>query len=118
MRKFLGFVAAGAVATSANYLVFLLLVGSGVNVIFSAAFGYMLGISISYFINLRAVFKESTRSSFIRYASIYCVGMLVQLSLLTWLLSLAIDPRLANALAIASALMFNFSLIRKFAFIP
>ena len=117
MRKFFGFVIAGGVATLANYLVFLLLIGCGVNVTLSAALGYSFGISISYFINLRAVFTESTRASFVRYASIYFMGMLVQLSLLTWFLSLAIDPRLANALAITLALLVNFSLIRKFAFI-
>ena len=115
---FLGFVLAGGVATVVNYAVFLGLLSLGTNYLISSALGYASGILISYGINKAWVFRESEsrKSQFGRYFVAYMLALGAQLVLLWALVSLGLQPEIANALAIVVVVILNFFVIRKFVF--
>jgi putative flippase GtrA len=117
-RKFAGFALAGGAATILNYSVFLVLLNLSVDVLLASAAGYISGILLSYLINVRFVFRETTVSlgGVLRYTVIYLLALPLQLGLLSLLLSQGVPAEIANALAIVVVLVVNFLVIRRFVF--
>ena len=78
--------------------------------------GFMSGIAISYKLNRRFTFRESSNPSFARYFVAYILALVAQLALLNLLIVAGITPIYANAFAIATIVFLNFFLVRKIAF--
>ncbi len=118
LAQFMGFAVAGGVATVVNYTLFLLLYSAGISYLLASAVGYVSGIAISFFINLRLVFRpeERSRGIFARYAVAYLLALFVQLGLLELLVRVGLIPELANAVAIVVVLVGNFFVIRRWVF--
>ena len=118
IKRFIGFFLAGGAATILNYTIFLLLLGSGVNVLLASGVGYSSGIAVSYIINVQKNFKESkfSISGLARYSAVYLIALPIQIALLAILMELGMIPEIANAVAILITLILNFFVIRKFVF--
>ena len=115
-KRLFGFIAAGGAATLVNYGFFLFLLSTSVHHTPAASFGYVSGIAVSYLINRFVVFRESKKSSFVRYSIAYLGALVIQLLLLNALVSFGIGAEVANAIAIAIVVVVNFFVVRKFAF--
>ena len=116
--RFLGFVAAGGSATIINYALFAVLYWAGLNYLVASAIGYVSGIAVSFTINKRLVFTDSTTQprQFLRYTAIYLVALLAQLGLLEAGVRLGLDPLIANAIALVIVVVVNFFVIRRYVF--
>ena len=73
------FIIAGSLSTLVNFLFYFLLYKFTLNLIFSASFGYLIGLLNSYILGKTWVFKKNLEYSFkeiIRFLSIYFFGWL------------------------------------------
>lgn len=117
---FIGFVAAGGIATIVNYSLFLVMYFQGLNYMVASAIGYMSGIALSFVINRKLVFRSrgKTAHESLRYALAYGVALGAQLALLEIFVRLGLDPVLGNAAALVLVVFVNFFVIRRFVFSP
>ena len=116
LKKFIGFALAGGSATAVNFSIFLALLSQGVHVIGASAIGYVSGIAISFALNNSFVFKSEKKVSMFRYFGIYVVALFCQLSLLSLLVELKLEPWVANAISVSAVLVANFFVMRRFVF--
>lgn len=119
-RTFIGFVAAGGVATVLNYSIFAGLYWAGVGYLLASGIGYVTGIAISFAINRTLVFRSSgqKRQELPRYVAAYLGALVVQLLLLEGFVRAGVDPLIANAVALVIVVVLNFFVIRRVVFRP
>jgi putative flippase GtrA len=116
LKRLAGFVFAGGVATAFNYSIFLVLLSLGWNPSLASAVGYVSGIGVSYSINKKFVFITAKKVSFLRYSLAYCFALVCQIGLLNYLISVSVDVRLSNLMAIVAIVFLNFLVMNKLVF--
>lgn len=116
--QFVGFVAAGGLATLANYGLFILLLRLEVNYLLAASLGYLSGVFISFILNRLLVYrsKQPLASELGRYFLAYFVALAAHLGALQLLVTIGLTPELGNALAVGVVVFLNFFLVRRFVF--
>jgi putative flippase GtrA len=116
--RFLGFVGAGGVATSLNYLLFLALLTQQVPYLWAAGIGYLSGIVVSFLLNRFVVFasKERAPGEILRYLAAYLMAFVAQLMLLEALVRADVRATVANAAAIGFVVIINFFVVRRLVF--
>jgi len=116
MKRLFGFMLAGGVATIFNYSTFLFLFNLGWNPSLASALGYISGIGISYYINNKFVFSGSPTASFFKYAVVYLFALGLQMVILNSLLFVAVEARVANAIAILVVVIINYFIMKRIVF--
>lgn len=118
VRRFVGFVLAGGVATLLNFGIFLVLYSLGLHYLLASMIGYVSGIAVSYAINVLAVFKDrrSAGSAVVRYVLAYLVALGLQMALLEIFVRLGASPTVSNGTAIVVVVVLNFFAIRRWVF--
>ena len=116
--QFVGFVAAGGIATLANYGLFLAFLRLGLNYLAAASAGYLSGIAISFLINRFLVYRsrQPLTSELARYFLSYILALVAQLAVLQVLVWGRVAPEIANAFAIVLVVIVNFFVVRRFVF--
>lgn len=117
MQSFIGFSIAGLTATICNYSIFLVLMSLNVHYLLSGCLGYISGIGVSYFINVKFFFKKSSgyKVSGMKYFIFYLLSI-INYTVVFYFISNFMDSKLANILAIIIAFIMNFALMKKFVF--
>jgi putative flippase GtrA len=107
------FLVVGILSTILNYLVFLILLKSGINYLVSSSIGFMSGVIFGYFLNKRwtyGVSGSSTPRLITAYLSVYLISMLCGLTTIHFLVAgFHVDPAWANIASIFITTAINFS---------
>lgn len=117
-RAFTGFIVAGGIATALNFTVFLALYWVGFSYLLAATFGYVSGITVSFVINRKLVFRSRApvKVEALRYVVAYGVALGAQLGLLEVFVWFGLDPIYANSIALLLVVILNFFVIRRLVF--
>ena len=106
------FAIVGAIATAAHYAILIALVEIGhVEPVVATTFGYGVGIVVSYTLNRRFTFGETTApvaSSFAKFALLYGVGAVLNGAIMGGLIGLGAPYLLAQVVATGIVLFWNF----------
>lgn len=106
------FAVVGAVATAAHYAILIALVEIGhVNPVLATTCGYVIGIVVSYTLNRRFTFSETTApvaSSFAKFVLLYGVGAALNGAIVAALIGLGAMYLLAQVAATGLVLIWNF----------
>jgi len=107
--QFLGFVAAGGLATMLNYGIFLFLMSIDVRYLTAAIVGYASGIVVSFSLNRLVIYRSTQplRPQFVRYMGVYLIALAVQLIFLETLVRYGLGPAGGNAVAIVVVVVLN-----------
>lgn len=106
------FAAVGAIATATHYLILIALVELGhVQPVLATTIGYGVGIVVSYALNRRFTFTETSApvaSSFAKYVLLYGVGAFLNGAIMAAVIGLGAPYLLAQVVATALVLFWNF----------
>jgi putative flippase GtrA len=106
------FAVVGVIATAAHYAILIALVEIGhVEPVLATTLGYVVGISVSYALNRRFTFSDTTApvaSSFAKFALLYGVGGVLNGAIMGGLISLGAPYLLAQVVATGLVLIWNF----------
>ncbi len=106
------FAIVGAIATAAHYAILIALVEIGhVGPVLATTFGYVVGIAVSYTLNRRFTFSETTApvgSSFAKFVLLYGVGAVLNGAIMAGLIELGAPYLLAQVAATGLVLFWNF----------
>jgi putative flippase GtrA len=120
LRQFLGFAGVGAVGTAAHYSILLFLVEIvSVSPVPATTLGFVAGACINYTLSRRVVFRSKVpfTKGLLRFLAIAALGACLNASILAALLMfLPIHYLLAQLVATAMVLVFNFAANRCWTF--
>lgn len=103
----------GAIAALANLTLFLGMLAAGLSVLLSAPLAFILAAVIDYFLCISWLFRQKARWSslveIIVFTLIVCIGALLDLSIIKWLLSLNHSPAFSKFIAFSITLIYSFA---------
>ena len=106
------FAIVGAIATAVHYAILIALVEFGhINPVLATTLGYVVGIVVSYALNRRFTFSETTApvvSSFAKFVLLYGVGAVLNGAIVGGLIGLGALYLLAQVAATGLVLFWNF----------
>ena len=106
------FAIVGAIATAAHYTILIVLVEIGhMQPVPATTFGYVVGIVVSYALNRRFTFSDTTApvaSSFAKFVLLYGVGAVLNGAIMAVLIGLEAPYLLAQVAATGLVLFWNF----------
>mgnify|MGYP001459475366 CR=1 FL=1 len=111
VRQALRFAAAGAVATAAHFTVLIALVEwGGLGPVLASTLAYCVGVCVSFVLNRRFTFESrgAIGPTFAKYAALYAVGIFLNGAVMAALISLGLWYILAQVIAVALILSWNF----------
>ncbi len=112
---FVGFAIVGAINTGFSFIIYLLLLKLGLYYILASIVSYMAGIIVSYILNTKFVFKEQkTMSNLSKFVSVYLTALIINLSLLYFLVDIiGMNPVLGQIAVTLLVLFYNY-ILQKF----
>jgi putative flippase GtrA len=111
VRQAMRFAMAGAAATAAHFAVLIALVEwGGLGPVLASTIAYCIGVCVSFFLNRRFTFEARgpLARTFAKYAALYAVGILLNGAIMAALISLGLWYILAQVVAVALILSWNF----------
>lgn len=111
VRQALRFAAAGAVATAVHFILLIALVElGGLGPVLASTLAYCVGVCVSFFLNRRFTFeaKGDLGMTFAKYAALYAVGIFLNGAIMAALIQLGLWYILAQLIAVALILVWNF----------
>lgn len=119
-QQIIRFAAVGLLCTFINYASFYVLLNFiGVHYIASSAIGYLLGLALNYFLNLKWTFtyQGATKRTVIKYFALYMFSLAIGLMILKFfVVIMGIIPEISNLLVIGFTMVINFCGIKFWVF--
>ena len=117
LRKFLKYISVGSICSACDYSVYSLFLFIGFDFKIAALFAEMIGVFYNYHSHGKLVFKTSGKSMLKKFAAVYFLSYLINISFLQILHCFKMNMYLAEALLIPLLAVINFSLNNKFVFV-
>lgn len=117
--QFAKFLMVGGTSTLLNFGLFTLLLAIGTPPLLSVALGYAASVVLTFWLSSSFVFVASPlgRARLVaRFFGVYGFSLVGQLAVFWMLISAQVNPLVANALAIATVTVINFTMLRLFVF--
>lgn len=111
LRQFVRFALAGGFATIVHYAVMAALIElAGFGTVLATSIGFLIGVAVSFFINRTFTFasQEPLGAAFLKYLGVFMVGLPINSGLVWGLESLGLHYVIAQPIATAVVLFWNF----------